>query len=126
MVDLWWRSEQVVSAEERISKASLLFAVLEGLDYSITDAQWQRLLAPPLTASDTDTPSLALMRDLEDASKDKRVGETVMLALIALGKDPLKSTSPTVLNGVVRALRAVKLEPEARALALEIAVARGF
>ena len=49
-----------------------------------------------------------------------------MLALIALGKDPLKSASPIVLGEVMRALKSVDLEPEARALALEIAVARGF
>jgi hypothetical protein len=126
VVDLWWRSQQVVSGEDRVSKAGLLFAALDGLDYSITDTQWQRLLAPPLSTPGTNAPSLALMRDLATASKDRRVGETVMLALIALGKDPLRSASPGVLNVVVRALTTVKLEPEARALALEIAVARGF
>ena len=126
VVKLWWTSQQVVSAEEKVAKANLLFATLDGLGYSITDDEWQWLLAPPLTTAGMNTPSLALTRDLAAASKDRRKGETVMMALIALGKDPLKSTSPAVIGKVVQALKAVGLEPEARALALEVAVARGF
>jgi hypothetical protein len=126
VVDLWWRSQQVISAEDRVAKASVLFAALDGLDYSITNDQWQRLLAPPLASAGTETPSIAVSRELAAASKDRRTGETVMLALIALGKDPLKSASPAVLGNVVRALKSVGLEQEARNLALEVAVARGF
>ena len=126
VVDLWWRSQQVVSSEDKVAKANILFAALQGLGYSISDAQWQRLLAPPLTSSDTETPSVAVVRDLDKASAAHRVGETVTLALIALGKDPLKSVSPAVLGHVVSALKAVGLEREARALAVEVAVARGF
>jgi hypothetical protein len=126
VVNLWWNSQQVVSTEEKVSKADLLFGVLDGLGYTVSNAQWQKLLTPPLTTPGIEMPSLALTRDLAAASKDRRKGETVMLALIALGKDPLKSASPIVLGEVMRALKAVGLEPEARALALEIAVARGF
>ena len=126
VVSLWWNSQQVVSAEEKVAKADLLFAALDGLGYSITDDEWQWLLAPPLTSAGMTTPSLALTRDLAAASKNHRKGETVMMALIALGKDPLKSASPAVVGKVVEALKAVGLESEARALALEIAVARGL
>jgi len=126
VVNLWWRSQQVVSAEEKVSKANLLFSALDGLDYSISDKQWRRLLAPPLTAENFKTASPALIRDLASASKAHRVGETVTLALIALGKDPLKSASPALLGRIAQALKAVGLEDQARALILEIAVARGF
>ena len=126
VVNLWWNSQQVVSTEEKVSKADLLFGTLDGLGYTISTAQWQKLLTPPLTTSGIEMPSLALTRDLAAAAKDHRRGETVMLALIALGKDPLKSASPIVLGEVMRALKSVDLEAEARALALEIAVARGF
>lgn len=126
VVDLWWRSQQVVSSEDKVQKANVLFAALDGLGYSISDDQWQRLLSPPLTSSDAETPSVAVIRDLDKASAAHRVGETVTLALIALGKDPLKSVSPSVLGHVVGALKAVGLERDARNLALEVAVARGF
>ena len=55
-----------------------------------------------------------------------RGGETVLLALLALGEAGPARADPLVLAAVLPALSAVGLEREARALAIEAAIARGL
>ena len=63
--------------------------------------------------------------DQQQASADKRVGETVLTtAIIARDGDHL-SKDPIVLNRAILGLKAVGLDPEARALAVEAALAGG-
>ena len=54
-----------------------------------------------------------------------RLGETVLLALLALGDDGPAGASPLLLREVVLSLRATGFEKEARALAVEAALAAG-
>lgn len=68
-------------------------------------------LASPMTASQPRT---------------ERVGEIVMLSLIALGEGGPAQAEPVVLEQIMRSLKLIGLENEVRELALEAAVAAGL
>ena len=61
-----------------------------------------------------------------DSSVPTRIGEIVMLSLIALGEGGPAQASPIVLRKVLDSLKIIGLEKEVRALALEAAVAAGL
>lgn len=70
-------------------------------------------------------PNAALLYALEEASEGRRVGETVLLSLIVLGEDGPGQSHTLALGSVLEALTRVGLEREARALAIEAALANG-
>jgi hypothetical protein len=70
-------------------------------------------------------PDPALLYALSEASQLDKLGETVLLALLALGEDGPGGAHPLVLEEVLAALMRVNLTHEARMLAIEAAVANG-
>jgi len=106
-------------------RSALLFILLDALGYDLPDQAWDGLLQGSLTIT-AYVPSPALVRSLESASLNKRLGETVLLGLLALGDVGPSSAAPSTLRTVIRALNGVGLAAEARALALEAALGRGF
>jgi hypothetical protein len=62
---------------------------------------------------------------MKHAAAQNRRGETVLLALLALGPGGPATATADTLSEVAAALRAVRLEKDARRLALEAALARG-
>ena len=72
---------------------------------------------------ETYAPSPALWRGLRRAAAAGAVGETVLMALLALGEPGPAGANATTLGAVVEALGAGGLEAEARALALEAVLA---
>ena len=60
------------------------------------------------------------------ATTNLRVGETILLSLLVLGEAGPAQANPTVLHKVIKSLRNVGLDREARALAVEAAVASGL
>jgi hypothetical protein len=119
-----WRDHQAAGGDDHATqRAARLFAVLEALDEPV-GAAWQVLAdgAPP----DRQTlPDAALWFILGDAADAGRVGETVLLALISLGRDGPAMANPIILSRVLSSLRAIGFEAEARALGLEAAIASG-
>ena len=79
------------------------------------------LAAPPFPAS-TDPAALIA---LGDAAAAGRVGETALFAIAALDGQGAGAADPATLRAVLAALRSVGLDADARALALEAAVANG-
>ena len=71
-------------------------------------------------------PGLAFQRSLLNAANNRRVGETVLLALINLGPEGPSSASPATLAAVAQALTAVGLSGEANALVLEAMLGAGI
>ena len=71
-------------------------------------------------------PQPAIWRALENAASGLRVGETVLLSLLAIGQAGPVQANPTVLRRVLISLRKIGMEKEARALALEAAIASGL
>jgi hypothetical protein len=66
-------------------------------------------------------PPPGLMAALDQAAAQRRVGETILLALAVLGNDGPEKLHPSVARAVVRALATAGFAAEARALALEVA-----
>ena len=97
-------------------------SLLEALGMEPTPGRWADLLAegpPPRSV----TPGTAWARALEEASSAGRVGETVLIALLGVASAGPETTGAAATRMAVESLRRVGLESEARALALETAVA---
>ena len=67
-------------------------------------------------------PSTALRYQLHDAAKNKRIAEVVSISLIMLGSEGPSKSGLVTLNAVIRALREVGLESDAREIAIEAAI----
>lgn len=72
------------------------------------------------------TPGAALWLDQQQASAAVRVGETVLTSLLLASADNKLTSSPIILARVVSGLKAVGLEADARALAVEAALDAGI
>ena len=71
------------------------------------------------------TRNASVLFALEGASGSGRLGETVLLSLLVLGKAGPGGSHLLALERVLTALSNVGLEREARLLAIEAALARG-
>ncbi|WP_293948621.1 hypothetical protein [Sneathiella sp.] len=105
--------------------AGLYLGILEALGESVPETLWRDVLeagqAPRLSTS-----NIVIEKNLQVAAAADRVGETIALALAALGEDGPAMTSTHTLVNVLAALRSIGLEAEARRLALEAAVSRNL
>lgn len=121
----WWSALRERQPEEAADKAAFLIAVLQALGEPLSDGVWADLIAgnKPLAG---EAPALQTMRAMRAAAAANRVGETVLIASIALGDQPLGALPGGVVADVISALMQVGLTDEARALALETAFANGL
>lgn len=125
VLDLWWNGQMVLAPGNRDQKATLFYALAEALGREVPEDMWRELVGEG--QEDTIRPMpLALWRALIRSAKGDRFGETVMLSLMALGEGGPASLDVGGLSAVVRALRSIGLEKEARQVALEALSARGF
>lgn len=122
----WVASQRELPEPVRQQRLSLMLSLLDGLDLVPDESAWEGLLLEgPLTET-TYMPAPALWRGLERAAAAGRVGETVLLALLALGDLGPGGADPLTLRAVIAALANVGLDEHARAIALEAALTRGF
>jgi len=124
-VSVWWRGMDKLPDVQRRVRAGFVFTMFEALGYAVPPADWQALASAPPTESGTQ-PSPATWYGLRAATNESRLGETVTYALLALGDGGPGAASALTFDTVVRALRAMGLEREARALALEAVLARAL
>ncbi len=121
----WWRDSSKASTPEHARRAGLLLTVLEALGHTVPEETWSLLYAQAgRTAEATSSP--ALLRGLARAAESGRRGETVLLALLSLGRAGPGGASATTLAAVIRALGRLGFEAEARAVALEAMLAQEF
>lgn len=126
VVALWWPGQVALKgAGPAAERAALLYSLFDSLGYEISDGMWDPLLQGPLTVTGY-LPSPALSRALAVAAADKRVGETVLLALLSLGDVGPAGADPSTLHAVIRALREIGLSADARRVAIEAALGRGL
>ncbi len=116
----WW--EDTRERPDARERASLLFSLLEGLGDVVPDDVWEALLGGTERTTAV-MPHPALWYRLASAADAGRKGETVLLVLLALGEGGPAQAGPVVLRRVLTSLIAVGLNTEARALAVEAAVA---
>ena len=112
-----WRAATPAAGAE----AARLFALLEGIGSPVPDQAWWQELEPPLQRS-LSVPVSPLWRGLERAVAGQRKGEAVLFALQMLNGAP-EAAHGAALTAALRALRAVGLDQEARAIAVATALA---
>lgn len=119
----WWNT--VKDNEGARDKAATLAATFSALGEYVPDEIWTDLVAGTShTALMAPYPSLWFL--LDNASRQGRVGETVLLSLVSLGDGGPARADPIVLHHILKSLRNVGLDAEARAMALEAVVAAGL
>ena len=121
----WWEGEQRRSGDNAYERAAVVLTLMDAIGYDVPESLWQALMGSSLTVT-AYLPSVQLWRALETASQNYRVGETVMLSLLALGEVGPAAANPTTLHTVISALKGVGLDSDARKLALESALAKGL
>ncbi|MHA1598421.1 MAG: hypothetical protein ACTSV1_06825 [Alphaproteobacteria bacterium] len=141
----WWSRTR--DRQGGAAKAALLYSLLEVLGDKIPDEAWEVLLDGSQRTT-VAMPNTALWNRLEIISRDvgtsdiesfdsdaqeeqapaypPRIGEVVLLSLLALGEGGPGQAEPVVLKRVLDSLLAFGLEKEVRALSLEAAVAAGL
>lgn len=106
-------------------RAGLAYTLFEALGERVREEDWMALLdgvsrAPALS------PDPAFVRQFRRAAIAGRRGETVLLALLILGQGGVTDAGPELISEVIIGLRMVRLEDEARRLALEAALQGGL
>lgn len=125
ILNLWWNGQMVLSPENRDAKATLFYALAEAFGHSVADDKWSELITENHFA-DVQSIPLAVWRELIKAVGENKPAEAVLLGLIALGQDGPSSIDASGLSTIVRLLRSVGLEQEARQVAIEALVAHDF
>lgn len=119
----WWTA--IKDTEGARDKAAVLASTLNALGEYVPDEIWTDLVAGTShTALMAPHPSHWFL--LEAASTRARIGETVLLSLVSLGDGGPARADPIVLHHVLKSLRNIGLDREARAMALEAVVAAGL
>jgi len=121
----WWAGEQTLAGDSAYERAAIVLTLMDAVGYEVPESLWQELMGASLTVT-AYLPSVQLWRALETASQEFRIGETVLLSLLALGEVGPAGANLTTLHSVISALRRVGLEIDARSLALESALSKGL
>ena len=119
----WWAA--LKDRDNARTVAETFFTLYDLMVEPVPAEAWEPLLQ---SADRTPVPvaGAALWARLDSAARDKRVGETVMLSLLALGEGGPGQAGAIALTRVLKALDAIGLKAETRALAVEAAVAVGL
>lgn len=119
----WW--ETVKADETARDRAAVLYSLFAARGEQVPEYLWIPLLEGA-ERSPVVLPHPAVWHRLAGAADAGRVAETVALALIALGDGGAAQADPLILERVLGALYRIGLENDARALAVEAALAAGL
>lgn len=117
-----WRQAEQGRTGSRLRREREL-AMLQATGEAIPDPLWRSLLQSSAQVPGIEL-DVAFRAQLTRAAAAGRVGETVLLALVGLGRDGPQILGASSLELVVSSLRAAGLEADARALAVEAVSAR--
>ncbi len=125
-IDAWRAAQTRVDAAGVERRSALLSTLLVS-----TGAQPQPALVEPLLSGKAERenaamPNMGLWIGLGAALEAGHVGEAALFALASLGADGAAGAAPHTVALVLDALRAAGLDDDARALALETAIAAGL
>jgi len=104
-------------------QAAMLLAVAAAVGQPVSPGDWAPLVGGGHNAT---LPSAALWLDQEQAAAGRRLGETVLTTLVLARQDDHLSAEPIVASRAIAGLKAVGLADDARALAIEAALAAGI
>jgi len=119
MAAAWWASlPESYDPAARAAAATPVFMALDALGLAVGPDGWGLFVNAPVMAA-VEIPNIGIRYAMRDAARAKRIGETALWGLIALGEAGPVGADAITLGSVIRSLRAVGLEEEARALAVE-------
>ena len=121
----WRQSQNGATEGMRRLRTAMLFGLMSALDRKTPPQALLTQLDGPETVW-VKTPPPAFMRQLDLAADEGRIGETVLLALVALDSANSGAPSPMTLSAAVSALQRIGLGAEARAIAIEAVLSREF
>lgn len=119
----WWKG--IRKKDGGREKAALLFTLFESLGDAVPKNTWELLLKGPQRHT-VAMPHPAYWHRLQESSDSGRLGEALLLNLLALGESGPVGADPIVLSRVMKSLEQIGLAKEARLLAIEAAVAQGI
>ena len=119
-----WRAS-IGKDEQAAEKVVLLYSLIDILGDPIPEEDWEGLIMGA-QRSTIAMPRPEIWYRLASAAGQQQIGATVMLSLLTLGEGGPAGANPVVLRHVLSSLRTAGLETEARALALESALAAGL
>ena len=120
--DVWSGLSDTYSRLEKERIASRLLVLLSAMGIEIKSGSWKEVISPENIIVSENIPSTALRHQLHNAAKNNRKGEVVAISLIMLGNDGPNKAGLVSLNAVIRALRSIGLNRDARAIAVEAAI----
>ncbi len=120
----WVESQKDIAALLRQRRSATLLFAFEALGYAVPDSAWADV-PPNAAAASERAASPVAVRGMQRAADGARRGETVLYALLVLGRGGPAGLDAATLGTVLASLRKVGLDSDARALALEAALARG-
>jgi hypothetical protein len=124
--EAWLEAQGGADAPAASAQANLLLTLLQATGAGDVPAAAWRSLALGVMNEEAHVATPAAGFALDDATKEKRVGETVLLGLVALGEAGPSAAATSTLGQVVGGLSRVGLGDAARALALEAAIGKGL
>ncbi len=124
-LDAWWDSQGQLPDPQRRDRVSVLFSLLDALGVEVPATYWTQILSGPARVTTT-VPATPVWHALGRSSAELHIGETVLLSLMILGNGGPATASELVLATVISSLVATGLTTEARAIAVEAALAAGF
>lgn len=125
ILTLWWNGQMVLSPENRESKAALFYAIAEAFDHQVSEEKWEDLITESRSENVQAIP-IAVWRDLIRSIGENKQGQSLVLALIAMGQKGPGALDPTGISTIIRTLRSFGMEQEARKVAIEALVANDF
>ena len=108
-----------------LARANWLAVLVDALGGRIDPEAWDRLMRDERAVA-ARAPAPALANGLQKAAEGGLLGETVLLALLLIGDDGPAAAGVATVGPVVSGLVSVGLREEARAIALEAALAAGL
>jgi hypothetical protein len=105
--------------------AGLYLGILDAMGEPVSEGLWGAALDAGQAAR-SGFSNIVINRNLQAAAEAGRIGETVALSIAAIGSEGAGKTTSDNLIAVIRALKTIGLEAEARQLALEAAVLRNL
>jgi hypothetical protein len=105
-------------------RAAIMYGLLDAMGHDVGAEDWLSLMSET-TNMMAPVSRPAMWHGLRVATEKLRLGETVLLSLLTMGDGGPGALEPTSLYRVIASLRLIGLDAEARALAIEAAIANG-
>jgi hypothetical protein len=124
--EAWRKAQASVDEANLVPHSALLVTLLSATGDAPDQAMLNPLLAGKTLRTNVPMPNMGLWLGLGAAFDAGRIGETALFGLAALGPDGAAGSAPQTTALVLDAFRAASLDADARAIAVETAIAGGL